>query len=273
MVDAGEGLVKVHGGSRGRCPYCHDACAPDDDNVVCNECLARHHRHCWGEGGERCSNCRSTTAAGGGGGGPREPRPAPRPTAAPKPLEGASLEALPPFVRERLEAELEKGEQVLWAGQPAGWRTLPVLQSLAMALFAVPWTGFAVFWIVMASSATGGGGPAAFMPLFGVPFVLVGLAMLSSPLWALRGAARTGYAVTDRRVIVCETSAWGTTAARSFGPEVLPAMTRNDHPDGRGDLVLHTEPGRRGMDQQRGLMSIARVREVEALVRQVLGKP
>jgi len=40
-------------------------------------------------------------------------------------------------------------------------------------LFAVPWTAFAVFWVVMAAAT----GPWWFA-LFGVPFVLVGLALL-----------------------------------------------------------------------------------------------
>ena len=36
-------------------------------------------------------------------------------------------------------------------------------------------------------------------PLFGLPFVLIGLGMLTAPHWAKRKALRTAYAVTDRR--------------------------------------------------------------------------
>ncbi len=40
-----------------RCPYCHDACRPEEA-VVCRDCLARHHEPCWGEHGA-CSACAS----------------------------------------------------------------------------------------------------------------------------------------------------------------------------------------------------------------------
>lgn len=39
-----------------RCPYCHDGCSAEQDNVVCRGCLARHHRACWEEG-SRCASC------------------------------------------------------------------------------------------------------------------------------------------------------------------------------------------------------------------------
>lgn len=41
-----------------RCPYCHDECTSEDENVACHECLARHHQACWEEAG-RCSSCSS----------------------------------------------------------------------------------------------------------------------------------------------------------------------------------------------------------------------
>lgn len=46
-----------------RCPYCHDACGPDDARaVVCQQCLSRHHDGCWREGGGRCASCSSARA-------------------------------------------------------------------------------------------------------------------------------------------------------------------------------------------------------------------
>ncbi|RMG08683.1 MAG: PDZ domain-containing protein [Planctomycetota bacterium] len=40
-----------------RCPFCHeDARADDLDAVACAQCLARHHRSCWDEGGA-CAAC------------------------------------------------------------------------------------------------------------------------------------------------------------------------------------------------------------------------
>lgn len=45
-------------GSPTRCPFCHEGCTADDDNVVCRDCLARHHAPCWAEAG-RCGACSS----------------------------------------------------------------------------------------------------------------------------------------------------------------------------------------------------------------------
>ncbi|MCO5172431.1 MAG: hypothetical protein M9894_39540 [Planctomycetes bacterium] len=46
-----EGSVSVH-----RCPFCRDDVGRAD-SVVCADCLTRHHRGCWSEGGERCGSC------------------------------------------------------------------------------------------------------------------------------------------------------------------------------------------------------------------------
>src|SRR5579859_1737518 len=43
-----------------RCPYCHEDVKPAQDAwVVCADCLARHHKDCWQDGG-RCSSCGQT---------------------------------------------------------------------------------------------------------------------------------------------------------------------------------------------------------------------
>ena len=90
-----------------------------------------------------------------------------------------------------VEAELAPGERVEWLDQPLpsrrAWSALPVV------LFGIPWTAFSVFWVVAASgfkvpNFDHGFG---FFPLFGLPFVLIGLGMLSSPYWLSRMAART----------------------------------------------------------------------------------
>jgi hypothetical protein len=43
-------------GSAIRCPFCHDALAPEAEWVACASCLARHHPGCWSEVGA-CSSC------------------------------------------------------------------------------------------------------------------------------------------------------------------------------------------------------------------------
>ena len=107
--------------------------------------------------------------------------------------------AIPPELEEKVERELESGERIAWMEQPIP-RYFTAMSTGAF-LFAIPWTAFALFWICGASGfklpdfSKGG---FSFFPLFGVPFVLIGLGMLSSPWWAHRKALKTVYVITDR---------------------------------------------------------------------------
>ncbi len=52
--------VRIVGGSKHRCPFCHeDVDAEDPRGVVCGGCLARHHDECWLER-QACSACAGT---------------------------------------------------------------------------------------------------------------------------------------------------------------------------------------------------------------------
>lgn len=190
---------------------------------------------------------------------------------------------LPPDVQRLVQSELRSGERLLWAAQPrpGAYRK----QAIGLMIFAVPWTAFAVFWVVSAGWGTGwfggdrhggDGPPGLFMlfPLFGLPFVLIGLGMFSAPYWLGRKAARTAYAVTDRRAIVFEGSAVGSgTKVQSFQPERLTLMTRTERADGSGDLVFEEFRERVGTGSRtvrRGFVGIDRVREVEDLIANTL---
>lgn len=105
------------------------------------------------------------------------------------------------------ENALEPREKLLWSGRPDPARAL--IGTLAIWLFAVPWTAFAVFWMWGASGAgkrsLQPGWTVDFLfPFFGLPFVLIGLAMMSAPYWAYLKAKRTVYAITDKRVLIIE---------------------------------------------------------------------
>src|SRR2546428_13712834 len=77
------------------------------------------------------------------------------------------------------------------------------LSALPAMAFGVPFSAFSIFWMTMAHSMTSHspmpGGAFNFFPLFGTPFLLVGLGMLTSPLWAYVGAGRIQDAVTNKR--------------------------------------------------------------------------
>ena len=178
-------------------------------------------------------------------------------------LENADLASLPPGLESRVIAELSDGEKLAWVGRPRASRM--VLASIPIFFFGIFFFGFAVFWTAMASKA-----PFPFA-LFGLPFLAVGFGMLASPFWAWYAASRTCYAVTDRRAITWEPGLWDGLRVRSYAPDDLRRMWRNERGDGSGDLVFEeiTTYGRRGRRNviRRGFFAIEDVRAVESLIR------
>jgi hypothetical protein len=135
------------------------------------------------------------------------------------------------------EASAE-GEHLLWWGRPSAGRL--ALQALPASIFGIPFTAFAVFWMWGAagglSGERGASGPGLLFPLFGLPFVAVGLGLLLSPLLALWTARRTLYAVTSGRVLVVRVG-----RSRKVDRHPLPderLLSRTQRPDGSGDLVV-----------------------------------
>jgi hypothetical protein len=196
---------------------------------------------------------------------------------------------LPDELDARVRSELDGGEQLLWVGQPRPSRFARA--AIPAVLFGIPWTAFALLWTGMALSGLWGKGGAPQMagpplalvfsvcfPLWGVPFILIGLGMLSSPLWARRRAKRTCYALTDRRAILFEAGAFRSVEVRSYRPADLTKIFRREKADGSGDLVFEeltqvrstSHGGRATSTQARGFMGIENVREIEELVRKAL---
>lgn len=178
---------------------------------------------------------------------------------------------LPPGLRSVVEDELEVGESVQWSAQPRPRRL--VLSTLPIVLFAIPWTAFAIFWICGASGWQFPTlkGPGGFFPLFGLPFVLIGCAMFTAPLWALRKARRMLHLITNRRAIAFE-GGWSTTV-HSYGPEVLGHITRRQRFDGSGDILLDQRTWHDGDGHHRaspiGFLGIENVKEVDTLLRRL----
>lgn len=178
--------------------------------------------------------------------------------------------------------EIRPGERTAWIGQPLAGRF--ARKGIPLVLFGIPWTAFAIFWVVGAAAGTshipahgqGGGFAQVFrlFPLFGVPFVLIGFGMLSSPCWMLRKARRTAYVITDQRAIVLDAGAWRGVTIRSFDPEHLHDLRRVQNHDGTGDIVFErqwrsdSEGGRQSTDI--GFLAIADVKRVEDTIRTLI---
>lgn len=155
-------------------------------------------------------------------------------------------------VDEALRAELRTGEELWYAGMPApkyaGRKMIPI------AVFGLFFGGFALFWITMAAAiawfASGalnsssdpsqdpsnGGAAAAgfavFFPLFGLPFLAIGIGMISSPWWAARAARNTGCFVTNERALRVKVGR--SIKVDSWGPADLGEISKVLYRDGRG---------------------------------------
>jgi hypothetical protein len=186
----------------------------------------------------------------------------------------------------RVNSELQQGERLVWLGQPRPGRLM--WSSIPVVLFGIPWTAFSLFWMGAASGVLFEGGthegPPGFgafficFPLFGLPFVLIGLGMLSSPYWVYRQARRTCYALTNQRALIW-TPKWNRSVeVRSFKAAELGKIVRRDYADGNGDLVFEevvstsrdSDGDLRTTKTEHGFIGIENVRDVEDKLRKAL---
>jgi len=127
---------------------------------------------------------------------------------------------------------LDPGERQLWAGYPRQGIVLRASDA-GVIPFTCMWAGFAVYWelTVVRLHAP------FFLPLWGVPFLLVGVYIVVGRFFvdAWR-RARTVYAVTSERVIIAR----GGPASRviSLPLATLSDVTLNERSDGSGTITF-----------------------------------
>jgi hypothetical protein len=140
---------------------------------------------------------------------------------------------------------LESGERLLWSGQPAQG-----IRLRGHDVFLIPlsllWGGFALFWEIMAlgafiSVAGEADGPpsivAIIFPLFGLPFVLVGLYLIAGRFFVdARQRARTFYGVTDTRIIIVS-GPWAR-RVKSLNLRTLSDLSMSQKADGTGTVTF-----------------------------------
>ncbi len=172
---------------------------------------------------------------------------------------------------QEINRQLDPGEGLLWSGSPQPGRM--AASALPASAFGIPFTAFAVFWMYMAFSMTSHsrspGGPWILFPLFGTPFLLIGLGMLTAPVWAFLAAGRTIYAVTNKRALIV-TNLFAT-SVKSYVHSEIHDVQRVERADGSGDLYFASRDvvtQRGGIIHQRiGFVGIPDVKSVEQLVR------
>ena len=163
------------------------------------------------------------------------------------------------------QSEMHRGERLVWAERPiatGGFR-----RALPGTLFALVFIGFAVFWMSAVFVATDGEDfPARLFPLFGVPFVLVGLFVLIQPFRQARRRRTRVYALTNERILVIEGQP---RQVSSFDLDKVSVVRRVERTDGSGDLHLSmggplvVATRRRLISTANVLEGIPKVREVE----------
>lgn len=137
-----------------------------------------------------------------------------------------------------LSRELQTGERVLWQGRP-----LPrvLVKGFGIYLFAIPWTAFSLFWMTMAAGGAVASwdsiGPLALaFPLFGLPFVAIGVGMLSVPFLPLFVRDRVAFAITDRRLL--RFVLLKRLRTQSYAGNRIGSFDRTERPDGSGSLSI-----------------------------------
>ena len=171
---------------------------------------------------------------------------------------------LPWEAEQRLREELKRGEKLLWTAQPICNRAW--YPSIPVVVFAILWT---LFWLSLVVS----------LPAYSVPFMLLGVWMLSLPYWMRRRAQKTVYALTDQRALIL-TPAWrNAVTVRSIRPEDLSIRTRTQRSDGSGSLffprlTLFKPDGEGGTRPEAvGFEHITDVRAVEELIERTFPTP
>lgn len=190
------------------------------------------------------------------------------------------FERLPKAVFQQVNAEFS-GEQVLWAGQPDAWKAL--LLTTPILLFAIPWTVFAVGWEYIAvamlfaegSQAPQGAGKVMsyVFPVFGLPFVVIGLVMTGSPLWVWWKARRTIHVLTTRRLATVLAGKSLDVTSVEIGQIV--STTRKEKRDGSGTLDLYMGEYRDSdgdrVEKRLSMPGVPDVRELDRLISEIIG--
>jgi hypothetical protein len=140
-----------------------------------------------------------------------------------------------------MEHNLFRGERILWEGRPLRHRLLRPADALLVP-FSIMWAGFVVFWETIALASISGADPVSmFFPLWGLPFILVGLYLVVGR-FVVRAivSRRTRYVLTDRRLIV--TGGLSGNRTESTYLSTLPPPVITERTDGSGNLAFGEFP-------------------------------
>lgn len=137
-------------------------------------------------------------------------------------------------------------------GRRAGPSQAITRADVFLVPFSLFWGGFAIFWLVGATVAVGAFG------LFGVPIVLFGLYLIFGRfIYKANRRRRTGYAVTDRRVLQIVRGRNGE-SVDAFYLRSLPSISTSVGADGKGSIQIGQMPWFGAMYANTGMEFLAR---------------
>jgi hypothetical protein len=154
------------------------------------------------------------------------------------------MESPPPILSQAVERETS-GLKILWSGRPDPWGY--ARGRWKQAWVGIPFTAFALFWTWGASggfSGSSGKSPPPFFILWGCMFIVIGLCILLSPVFALWKAGRVFYVVTERSAVIFE-STWSL-KVQSFDGSGFGGFERVSRGGREGDILFQRTIERRG---------------------------
>jgi hypothetical protein len=179
---------------------------------------------------------------------------------------------LPAFTRDVVSREVQ-GRPIAWVEQPNARAAL--WSGFGIWFFGIPWTVFSIFWMVGASGYAFTGKTNAWQltfASFGIPFVLIGFGMLSTPFYAFWAARRTAYVIADDRLIVIEPKWRGELEIKSVRLADALEITRTERKDGSGTLaVLVSWDKDSDGDRIRREIKLAAIPDVRSVEQLILG--
>lgn len=147
---------------------------------------------------------------------------------------------LDPADYDNFRDRLLPGESIAWSGRPST-ALLLTSRDIFLIPFSLLWGGFAIFWEATALNIGTKASENAhttvpdIFPLFGIPFVLIGLYFIFGRFFAdawIRSRLR--YAVTNQRVLTLRKGMGSKFTAIAL--DKLPALTFTERSNGRGTI-------------------------------------
>lgn len=180
------------------------------------------------------------------------------------------------LMNDLVSRELEPGETVIWCDRPVPKYFTEA--SIPAFVIGIPWTlllgfllwaslGLPPFDLQDCQNCDNSDGIVSAIIM--LPFVFLGLLMLTAPISCRNMSFKTLYVVTDRRAIVI--NAWKKLKVKNVMPESLARLILEENKDGTGHIYIETEShsNRIGPSKIELFLDVRESGKVEALLREL----